>query len=53
MVRADLRDPRVVVAGVVAPLFAGAAVVFADNEPRGGFVVGEGPEARSVALPDL
>jgi hypothetical protein len=52
-VRADLRNPRVVVAGVVAPLLAGAAVVFPDDEPRGGFVVGEGPEERTVALPDL
>jgi hypothetical protein len=52
-VRAGLGDPRVVVAGVVAPLLAGATVVFPDEERRGAYVVGEGPEARRVPLPDL
>ena len=52
-VRVDLGDPRVVVAGVVAPLLAGATVVFPDDAARGAYVVGEGPEERRVALPDL
>jgi hypothetical protein len=51
-VRAGLADPRVVVAGVVAPLVAGATIVFADGERRGEYVVGDGPEERRVALPD-
>lgn len=52
-VRASLSDPRVVAAGVVAPLYAGATVVFPDDEARGAYVVGEGPEGRRVDLPDL
>ncbi|MFB6168694.1 MAG: acetyl-CoA synthetase [Haloferacaceae archaeon] len=52
-VRAGLADPRVVVAGVVAPLLAGATVVFPDDERRGAYVVGEGPEAQQVSLPGL
>ena len=52
-VRATLADPRVVVAGVVAPLLAGATVVFPDDEARGAYVVGEGPEATRISLPRL
>lgn len=52
-VRADFEDPRVVVAGVVAPLYAGATVVFPDDERRGAYVVGEGPEEQRVGFPDL
>ncbi len=51
-VRADLGDPGVVVAGVVAPLLAGGAVVFADDETRGDYVVGDGPEPTRVYPPD-
>lgn len=52
-VRASLADPRVVVAGVVAPLYAGSAVVFPDDEECGGYVVGDGPEERRIDPPSL
>jgi hypothetical protein len=52
-VRAGLADPRVVAAGGVAPLVAGATVVFPDDEARGEYVVGEGPEATRLSLPSL
>lgn len=52
-VRANLGDPRVVVAGVVAPLCAGATVVFPDDEERGEYTVGEGPEPTRIPLPAL
>jgi hypothetical protein len=52
-VRAGLADPRVVAAGVVAPLAAGATAVFPDDETRGEYVVGEGPEPTRLSLPAL
>jgi len=52
-VRGDLSDPRVVVAGVVAPLYAAATVVLPDEEARGAYVVGDGPEERRITLPRL
>lgn len=44
-VRDDLSEPGVVVAGVLAPLLAGATVVFPDAETRCDVAVGSGPEA--------
>jgi len=52
-VRERLGDPRIVVAGVVAPLLAGGAVVFPDEAARGGYVVGAGPEPTQIDPPDL
>jgi len=52
-VRAPLADPGTVVAGVVAPLVAGAAILLPDGEAVGDYaVVGEAsdpPEPRTVA----
>lgn len=53
VVRAGLDDPRAVAAGVVAPLLVGGEVVFPDDEARGEYVVGDGPEPTRVALPTL
>jgi hypothetical protein len=46
-VRASLADPGTVVAGVVAPLIAGAAVLFPDEDSVGDFAVvdGDAPES--------
>lgn len=52
-VRADLGDPRVVAAGVLAPLVAGATAVFPDDGSSAEYVVGSGPEATRIDLPDL
>lgn len=54
-VRDELSDPRVVVAGVVAPLLAGGTVVFPDGSraPVGVASVGDGPEPASVDPGDV
>lgn len=64
-VRGSLADPRVVAGGIVAPLSAGAAIVFPaadagddaadpDAGPRGTVSVGRaGPEPRTVAAEDV
>jgi hypothetical protein len=41
-VRAPLAQPGSVVAGVLAPLLAGEAVLFPDGDATGDFAVGEG-----------
>lgn len=51
--RAPLSDPGAVVAGVLAPLLAGATVLFSRGEPGAGtgtgtVAVGDGPETRAV-----
>lgn len=63
-VRGSFADPRVVAAGIVAPLAVGAAIVFPAGEddgaaepeagPRGTVSVGRaGPEPRTVAVDDV
>ncbi|UPV99201.1 hypothetical protein M0R88_11765 [Halorussus gelatinilyticus] len=54
-VRAPLARPGTVVAGVVAPLLAGAAVLFPDDEATGDFAVAEGdaPEETVVRPADV
>lgn len=51
VLRASLADPRAVVAGVLAPLLAGATVVLPNEEGSVGRVgVGGGPEPETLAL---
>ncbi|UPV73138.1 hypothetical protein M0R89_11325 [Halorussus limi] len=54
-VRAPLSNPGTVVAGVVAPLFAGAAVLFPDDDATGDFAVGsnDAPEEAVVRPADV
>ncbi|WP_254543393.1 AMP-binding protein [Halomarina pelagica] len=54
-VRAPLADPGTVVAGLVAPLFVGAAVLFPDEATTGTAAVAEGkaPEGNAVAPADV
>ncbi|MFB6079978.1 MAG: acetyl-CoA synthetase [Haloferacaceae archaeon] len=51
--RASLADPRVVAAGVLAPLVAGGVVVLPDGEARARVAVGRGPEPAVVAPEDV
>ncbi|MFB6124535.1 MAG: AMP-binding protein [Halanaeroarchaeum sp.] len=51
-IRGSLADPGTVVAGVLAPLVAGAAVVLPGADLEGTVAVGgDGPEARTLSLP--
>jgi hypothetical protein len=51
VLRASLADPRAVVAGVLAPLLAGATVVLSDGDgPAGRVGVGGGPEPERLPL---
>ncbi|WP_137283563.1 AMP-binding protein [Halorussus salinisoli] len=54
-VRASLADPGTVVAGVVAPLLAGAAVLLPDDDSTGDFAVatGDAPERRVLRPTDV
>jgi hypothetical protein len=52
-VRATLADPRTVVAGVLAPLLAGATVVLPDEAARGDVALGEGPEPTTLSPDDV
>jgi non-ribosomal peptide synthetase component E (peptide arylation enzyme) len=48
VVRESLTTPRVVAAGLVAPLLAGATIVFPDEDTVGDVRVGDGPESRAI-----
>ncbi|SFR68736.1 acetyl-CoA synthetase [Halogeometricum limi] len=48
VVRASLTEAGAVVAGLLAPVLAGAVVVFPDAETVGDVAVGSGPEERAV-----
>ncbi|USZ68961.1 hypothetical protein NGM10_04295 [Halorussus salilacus] len=49
-VRAPLADPGTVVAGVLAPLLAGATILFPDGDAVGDFAVAEGDAPESAVV---
>lgn len=50
-VRGPLSDSRTITAGIIAPLMAGATIVFPDEETEADIAIGEdGPEPRRVEL---
>lgn len=53
VVRDSFDRPGVVAAGLLAPILAGAVVVFPDAGTVGDVSVGTGPEARSIAVADV
>lgn len=55
VVRDSLMNSRVVIAGLVAPVFAGATTVFPDEKTTGGIGVGSGvvPESRQIDLKSI